>query len=112
MNLGRYDYLVLAALGLLALAFTSAHPVEKTSVENISASDLGEKVKIAGTVKNSSSFSGTSFLNVSDGTGEISVVSFSLGSGFSRGEKVSIIGRVTMYEGELEIVADEISRIQ
>lgn len=112
MKIGRYDYLVLGALGLLALAFTSAQPVEKTSLENISASNLGEKVRISGTVKSSSSFSRTTFLNVSDGTGEIPVVSFSSGSGFPSGENVSVTGRLTMYEGKLEIVADKISRAQ
>lgn len=100
-------YLMMASLSLLALAVAGTGKPGKASVSSIEPSDIGEKVRLEGEVVEAYSSQDSAFLTVSDGTGNISVVSFDGRTFFEEGEEVSFSGRVTLYEGELEVVADE-----
>jgi DNA/RNA endonuclease YhcR with UshA esterase domain len=107
MKLKTSAYLMMASLFLLALAVAGTEKPGKASVSSIEPSDIGEKVRLDGEVVEAYSSRDSAFLTVSDGTGNISVVSFDGRTFFEEGEEVSLSGRVTMYEGELEVVADE-----
>lgn len=99
-------YLLLASLCLLGLSVAGEGKPEEVAVLSLEPSDIGEKVYMEGTVVKAYSSPESAFLTVSDGTGNISVVSFDGRTSFNEGENVSLSGRVTMYEGELEVVAD------
>ncbi len=104
-------YLFLASIGIFALAVAGDQRPEKTSVENISASDLGEQVFVEGRILDSYSTGDSAFLTVSDGTGNISVVSFDGLTSFAEDSRIRFSGRVTLYEGELEVIAKNFYRI-
>lgn len=99
--------LFLASLGLLILGLSAGQTPEKKSIENIEASDIGEKVTVQGNISSAYSTETASFIELEDSTGKISAVSFS-GKGFSSGSAL-VVGRVDMYEGELQIVIEQAS---
>jgi RecJ-like exonuclease len=100
-------YLLLASFGLLGLAFAGTQKPEKTDIGEIEPEDIGEKILIEGKVEKSYSTGDSGFLTVSDGTGNISVVSFDARTHFSEDERIRFSGRVTLYQGELELVVDQ-----
>jgi len=51
------------------------------------------------------------FFGVEDGTGRINVVAFNKMGKIKKGESVQVEGRVELYEGDLEIIADKITII-
>lgn len=100
-------YLFVASLGLLALSISGEKKPHKTNIGDINASDIGEKIYTEGEVTDFYSSYDSKFLNVSDGTGQISVTSFSSQKNFAEGEKIRFSGQVTLYRGELEIIAEK-----
>ena len=99
--------LFLASLGLLVLGLAAGQTPEKIDIGSIEASDIGEKIAVEGNITSSYSTDSASFLELKDSTGKISAVSFS-GKGFSA-DSALVVGRVGMYEGNLQIVVDEAS---
>jgi DNA/RNA endonuclease YhcR with UshA esterase domain len=97
----------MASIFLLALAVAGTGKPEKVSIGEIDHSYTGEKILVDGKIVEEYSSGDSTFLTVSDGTGNISVVSFDGRTYFSQGEKISFSGRVTLYHGELEVMADE-----
>ena len=104
------NFILLASIGLLFLALLGTQPPEKASIHKISPTHLGEKIRVSGTVENYSSFENTVFLTFSGENSSIPVVIFSSSQTFPEGEELLIEGRLTMYEGKMEIIADEIKR--
>lgn len=103
--------LFLASIGLFALAVAGDQRPEQTSIENISASDLGEQVLIEGKILSSYSTGDTGFFTVSDGNENISVVSFDGRTHFTEGSRIRFSGRLTLYEGKLEVIAKNFYRV-
>lgn len=88
--------------------------VDRIQINKISFKKIGEHVRIKGKVVDFSTNKGHSFLTLKDDTGKIKVVDFNsekeLKKIINEAEKVQIKGSVDVYQGELEIIADEISR--
>lgn len=97
----------LASIGLLLLGLSAGQMPENTDIGSIEASDIGEKVTVEGNITSAYSTDSASFIELKDSTGKISAVSFS-GKGFSASSAL-LVGRIDMYEGELQIVIDQAS---
>lgn len=109
--------LVTSLIGLIGLIlFTPSIEVKKVKIEDISRAMIDEEVSIDCVVSEvKSSSSGSSyFLTINDGTGQMPLIIFetqiaqmqsnSLEIGDFKDKKVNIIGKVTEYNGQLEII--------
>jgi RecJ-like exonuclease len=98
-------------LSLIYYAGENIEP-ETVAIENISTTDTGEIITVEGTITSSSFIEGNLFLDLEDETGSISVSNFGANQNFREGETVSVEGEVTIYEGELSLVANSIERVK
>jgi RecJ-like exonuclease len=98
-------------LSLIYYAGENIEP-ETMAIENISTTDTGEIITVEGTVTSSSFIEGNLFLDLEDETGSISVSNFGANQNFREGEDVSVEGEITIYEGDLSLVANSIERVK
>jgi RecJ-like exonuclease len=98
-------------LSLIYYAGENIEP-ETVAIENISTTDTGEIITVEGTITSSSFIEGNLFLDLKGETGSISVSNFGANQNFREGETVSVEGEVTIYEGELSLVANSIERVK
>lgn len=103
-------YLILAAVGLLILSVSSQQKSEVVKIAEVNSSDIGEKVRLEGKISNYQNVGSHSFFQLKHGNNSVEVADFSSKRTFSNGEKVIVSGRVTLYHGKLEIIAEDISR--
>jgi DNA/RNA endonuclease YhcR with UshA esterase domain len=109
--------LVTSLIGLIGLIlFTPSIEVKKVKIEDISRAMIDEEVSIDCVVSEvKSSSSGSSyFLTINDGTGQMPLIIFesqiaqmqsnSLEIEDFKDKKVNVIGKVTEYNGQLEII--------
>jgi len=100
--------LATAIIGLILMIILSYNlEPKKSGISSLDEKSIGRFVKISGEVT-SAKPGETSFFEVSDGTGEISVVYFGKAD-ISKGSEIEVIGKVDEYKGILEIKADKIS---
>ncbi|MFB6147689.1 MAG: OB-fold nucleic acid binding domain-containing protein, partial [Candidatus Nanohaloarchaea archaeon] len=52
----------------------------------------------------------TAFITLNDTTGEILVVDFDSQLQLEEGEKVNVTGRVSIYRGQLEVIAEDVQK--
>lgn len=109
--------LVTSLIGLIGLIiFTPTIEVKKVKIEEINRAMIDEEVSIdcvVSAVKSSSSGS-SYFLTINDGTGQIPLIIFETqiaqmqSNSFEiedfKDKKVNVIGKVTEYNGQLEII--------
>jgi len=102
---------VLAVIGL-GVMFVTAENIEPETaqIESLSSSQTGEIITVEGEIISSQFTDGNLFLTVEDETGSMSVADFNSNKNFQEGDKVSIEGEITLYEGELELIAQAIER--
>lgn len=109
--------LVTSLIGLIGLIlFTPSIEVKKVKIEDITRAMIDEEVSIDCVVSEvKSSSSGSSyFLTINDGTGQMQMIIFesqyaqmqsnSLKIEDFKDKKVNVIGKVTEYNGQLEII--------
>ena len=109
--------LVTSLIGLIGLIlFTPSIEVKKVKIEDITRAMIDEEVSIDCVVSEvKSSSSGSSyFLTINDGTGQMQLIIFetqiaqmqtnSLKIEDFKDKKVNVIGKVTEYNGQLEII--------
>lgn len=112
MNREYFTYLCLflSILGLGVLQFSTAYlKPEVTSIESVGSSEVGQTVKVSGNVSGFYSSDSASFFTLTDSTGEIQVTSFNnreVGSGAA----VTVLGRVELHQGDLQLVSTEIEQ--
>jgi len=106
-------YIISAVISLIGL--TTMYIVEDRYMEqqNVSISDIdesmtGEYVKIEGDIENFNTGQGHLFLELSGTEDQISVVEFDSDTWVNTGETVFVEGYVDLYEGDLQIIAEEI----
>lgn len=112
MKRGKFTYLCLglSIIGLAIMQFSVSYlKPEPVPVAEVDSSKAGETVKINGTVKNFYSTPQASFFTVKDSSGEIQVVDFDA-SNLDNGRRVSVLGRVELREGDLQLVSTEIEQ--
>ena len=107
--------ILVSVVGVISLFIISTIFTEE--VTEVSELKIGQMERINGMVTSVYvSRDSHVFLKVADNTGEITVVAFKNSNieeayDLELGEEVSVLGRVDEYEGELEIIAKEISKI-
>jgi DNA/RNA endonuclease YhcR with UshA esterase domain len=98
---------------VIALFFFTQYNDESTT--KIKDLKIGQTEKITGMV-NSIFVSKNNhvFIKIADNTGEITVIAFNNSNidtdGFFNGDQISVLGRVSEYNGKLEIIAKEINK--
>lgn len=103
-------YLILAALGLLILSVSSQQRTEIVQISEVNSSDIGEKVRLQGEISKYQNVGEHGFFQLEENNSSVEVADFSKKRTFKNGEKVTVTGRVTLYHGKLEIIAEDISR--
>lgn len=101
--------LLIGALGIALIYGSSLYiEPEKVNSTEIKPSWSGKKVLLEGNATGVSSAGKHLFFDLEGSEGEIKVAEFESDTNMSSGEKVVVEGRVTMYQGNLEVVAEEI----
>ncbi|MBI4018429.1 MAG: OB-fold nucleic acid binding domain-containing protein [Candidatus Aenigmarchaeota archaeon] len=106
--------LVLAAAGIIALFFVteSSKPAEITGLA-VDSSYIGRDVMINGTIKSIAIREGNVFATLENSTRVVLFRGKAAGSeALRRGDKVSVTGKVQLYKNQLEIVAEEIKKVE
>ena len=93
-----------AILGILALGFivVISSPIEVTE---IGENDIGKVVIVKGEAEGVRVSGNTVFLSIND----IKIVKFSRDN-IQEGDPITVTGRVSLYKGELEIIADKLEK--
>ncbi len=90
---------------LVVAVFTEPKAIELAEV----GQHIGEKVIVQGVVGDATYKEKVSFIDLDDGSGKISIVLFeNPEKKVYTGDEIQVKGQVKEYEGDLEIVADEI----
>lgn len=107
--------LVTAVAGLLVLVFLLKTIGEAKEIAAIDEGDIGKELKVFGTISSVYvSKNENIFLKLADDSGEISVVVFKNMARklnaqlLKKGDAVEVYGKIQEYEGELEIIPNEI----
>ena len=108
--------LVLAIVGIAGLWFVSAgaEPL-KIGLSSITEAEIGKYVQVTGMVSRITEVESGYFMTLED-NGEAIKTIFWKSSGISmdgieKGSSVDVTGRVALYQGELEIIADGVSAV-
>lgn len=101
--------IILAVIGLgLMYASTNYLQPQKISINEIDESMIGEPVKVKGTVKDSFSTEKHLFFDL-ENKESIEIAMFNTERKVETGEQVEVTGDVSMYEGKLNIVAEDVA---
>ena len=109
--------LITSLIGLIGLIlFTPSIEVKKVEIQDINRVMIDEEVSIEGVVSDvkSSASKSSYFLTVNDGTGQMSLIIFESqlaqleDNGIDiesyKGKKVNVVGTVTQYNSQLELI--------
>ncbi|WP_404807331.1 exodeoxyribonuclease VII large subunit [Methanobrevibacter smithii] len=109
--------LITSLIGLIGLIiFTPSIEVKKVEIQDINRGMIDEEVSIEGVVSDvkSSASKSSYFLTVNDGTGQMSLIIFESqlaqleDNGIDiesyKGKKVNVVGTVTHYNSQLELI--------
>ena len=103
-----YLCLLLSVIGLVLLQFsTTVLRPEIIPVEDVESEDIGQTVRVEGTVQDFYSTDSAIFFTLEDSTGEIEVVSFNSVE-LGNGKNVSVLGNVELRSGSLQLVSTKI----
>ena len=102
--------LLLSIIGLGILYGSTTHLKPKiTSIENIDSSKTGEVVQIQGNATSSYSTSKITFITLQDSTDQIQVIDFNTGR-YSQGSNLTVLGKVELRQGDLQVVSTKIEQ--
>lgn len=108
-------YKISAALAIIGLTLMYASSIyiqiEEVDAAEIKSSWQGKNVVAEGEAVNVTRSDEHLFFDLKDETGSILVVDFNSRTSLSRGEEVEVTGKVEVYEGELEIIAEELQKV-
>ncbi len=101
--------------GLLALFILSQEPKRIVFIKEINEKMIGEKVSVTGIIENLLVENSLMMQLADENTNEkIKIVMFDpqqgVLDGFHDGDKVAVSGEISIYKGELEIIANKISK--
>lgn len=105
----RLMLVLFASIGLAFIFISSFYmgPIE-VDIAELDESMIGEPVKLEGEVLEESSQEFNIFMEVGDETGTIEVVKFDTEKIVRSNDKIEVEGELSMHEGSLSIIADEI----
>ncbi|RAP44399.1 OB-fold nucleic acid binding domain-containing protein [uncultured Methanosphaera sp.] len=104
---------IIGLIGLI-ITFTFVTP-EQLTINKIDNSKIDNYVEISGTVSSYTiTKSNTKIIKITDNTGSINVVIFpstEINMELSEGESIQLTGKVTSYNGQLELILDDPTKI-
>ncbi len=112
--------LVLALVGLV-LIYVVVLLIEPqiVAVKDLDEKDVGKQVLLNGTILSYRTSDGHVFIEVTDGTGNITTVMFERAArnqkrvyDLKKGDKITVNGQVSVYKSEIEIIANSITFIK
>lgn len=109
--------LITTIIGLIGLIITAGFVTpEELTINKIDNSKIDNQIQITGTLDSyTTTKSGTIILEISDGTGSVNAVIFpttSFNMTFNEGMNLKIVGKVTQYKGNLELVIEDSKNIK
>lgn len=105
--------LLISLAGLVSLFWIASNPdFDATPVGSITPDDVGRAIKACGDIEDKfTSKNGHVFFQLNDGSGKIKVVVFN-STKITVGEESSCVtGRVDVYKGEIEIIANVVENV-
>ncbi len=106
-----------SVIGLIGLFVLSQNISPTTlAIWQVDSQGVGKIIQVNGTITSmSTSKDGHTFMDIYDSTGSIGIVAFKSAkidfTGISRGMNVLVKGKISEYQGRLEIIASEITPI-
>lgn len=101
----------LAVIGLVLMYFSSLYlELDEVDAGEIETSWTGKNVKVTGNVTDFSRSDSTAFFDLNDGTGGIKVVDFDSDLELEEGSTVTVTGHVSVYRGQLEVIAKKVQK--
>lgn len=98
-----------AIIGLAALYYsTQLMDPANVNTEEIDESMLGDSVKTSGSVEDVFNYENHQFFDLEDETGAVSVANFDYNKRVDEGDKITVKGTVDMYEGDIQIIVDDL----
>lgn len=98
----------LSVIGLTLMYASSLYLTnDRVDIGEIERSWSGKNVKITGEIISYTESGDHAFMDVSDSTGNITVVNFDHRKSFEQGDRVNVTGHVEIYQGTLEIIVKE-----
>lgn len=99
----------LAVIGLTLMYFSTLYlEYEETDIGDIQRDWAGSNVQVDGEVTRFTRSGAHVFLDLQDSTGEIQVVDFDSELDLREGDELSVNGRVDIYEGNLQVISEEV----
>ncbi len=104
--------LIVTVVGLLGIIFLSGYVnPEKLTIKQIDKSKIDNQVELDVKIDSiKKTKSNTQIIKITDNTGSINLVIFpstDFKTKLIKGQKITLVGRVTQYNGNLEIILEE-----
>jgi DNA/RNA endonuclease YhcR with UshA esterase domain len=112
MDVIKISIAIVVIIVIVLFFFTQYNDDSTTKIKDLK---IGQTEKITGMI-NSVFVSKNNhvFIRIADNTGEVTVVAFNNSNidtdGFFNGDQISVIGRVSSYNGKIEVITKEISK--
>jgi len=94
--------LALALVGILILFITLTQEPQEKNIRDLSAKNVGEKIKISGTIINQKNYDTFYVLTLSKENYKIQITANNLNQNLTN-KKVEVIGRVSLYEKTIQM---------
>lgn len=104
---------IVSVIGVVSLYFITNYFDNKIDISKAN-DNFGDKVTVKGSVGSVFRSNGNTFFRLYDFSGEIQVVAFQKSSipeaeQIKKGDQVAVMGKVSKYKNELEIIAQKIT---
>ena len=102
--------LIISIIGILiVLIISETYNLKTISISLIDESFIDKSVKVEGYITEVRSAKEIIVFNLKDSSDEIKVIIFdNYDLPLFKGQKISVIGKIQQYKGDLEIIADEV----
>ena len=106
--------LICTLIGLLIIIFISDNiEINYSLIKDISKKDIDKQVKIKGIISSIIQKESLTLYNIEDSTGKIKVIVFNENFlDLQNNKTIEVIGKVLLYQGILEINAEQIKTIE
>jgi RecJ-like exonuclease len=113
MNLLKWAFLT-AIIGILALLWLSSHLEPNLgSISEISTKNLGSWIKVQGQIESIKQTETLAIIKIADeNNNTINIIAQMQNSAFQKDSKIEVIGKITEYNGMLEIEASKIKTVE
>lgn len=101
--------LVVSAVGIMMLFVLSELMQPKyIPIQNITESLYGERIMFNGSISSLTLKNGNLYARISNGENYIKIVMFKTFPNLTAGQGITVIGRVSIFDGDTEVIAESI----